>query len=223
MPDMAARGERVPRTKPIQAQVDRALEAIREQSWFTAESHFLKALAASRGRNDWEGMIEIVEGLRQCRQAIRRKALVRGTVRILDDGVTETMELTSGRYLIQPPLVGADARRLIQNGRDRGVPIAVLCREPRTRAGLIPIVALAPGTTVRIQIDPPAKEAKPSTGWFKDALESLGEAALERVDPSKTVDRRIDVLLGCLDALPDCDPIHVALAEACAEAASQDE
>ena len=117
------------------------------------------------------------------------------------------------RFYIGPNgLVGADARRLIQYGRDRGVPIAVLCREPRTQSGLIPLVAIAPGTTVRIQIDPPAKEAKPAASWFKSGLEALGEAAFEKVDPSKQVDRRIDALLGCLDALPDCDPIHVALA-----------
>ncbi|MAT80068.1 MAG: hypothetical protein CMJ29_00295 [Phycisphaerae bacterium] len=207
------------RTKQIQGQVDRALDAAREQSWFTAEAHFLKALAASRSRNDWEGMIEIVEGVRQCRQAIRRKALVRGSVRICDDGVVETMELSPGRYLVQPPLVGADARRLIQHGRDRGVPIAVLCREPTTKTGLIPIVAIAPGTTVRVQIEPPTKEAKPSTSWFKSGLEALGESALEKVDPTKQVDRRIDTLLGCLDALPDCDPVYVALAETCTEAA----
>lgn len=214
-----AQGERMARTQQIQGQVDRALEATREQSWFTAENHFLKALAASRGRNDWAGMIEIVEGLRQCRQAIRRMALVRGMVRICDDAVSETMDLSPGRYLIQPPLVGADARRLIQYGRDRSIPIAVVCREPRTKAGLIPLVALAPGTTVRIQVDPPTKEARPSTSWFKSALQSLADAALEKVDPTKAVDRRIDALLGCLDALPDCDPVHVALAETCAEAA----
>ena len=162
MAEMAmAQGEGMKRTKQIQAQVDRALEAARDLSWFTAEAHFLKALAASRSRNDWEGMIEIIEGLRQARQEIRRKALVRGSVRICDDAVTETMELSPGRYLVQPPLVVADARRLIQYGRDRGVPIAVLCREPRTQSGLIPLVAIAPGTTVRIRIDPPAKEAKP--------------------------------------------------------------
>ena len=217
----AAGGQKAARTRQIQAQVDRALEAIRESAWFIAETHFIKALAASRGREDWEGMIEIIEGLRQCRREIRRKALVRGTVRICEEAVTETMELSPGRYLIQPPLVGADARRLIQLGRDRRIPIAVVCREPRSQAGLIPIVAIAPGTTIRIQIDPPAKESRPSTSWFKSALQALGEAALEKIDPTRTVDRRIDALLGCMDALPDSDVVYLQLAEACTEAASE--
>ena len=207
------------RTKQIQGQIDRALEATREESWFVAEANFLKALAASRGRNDWEGMVEIVEGLRIARRGIRRKALVRGSVRILDESITETMDLSPGRYLVQPPLVGADARRLIQFTRERRVPAAVVCREPRTRAGLIPIVAIAPGTTIRDQIEPPNNEAKPTVAWFKSALEAIGEAALETIDPSEEVTRRVDRIIGCLDAIPDNEPLHVKLAETCEEAA----
>ena len=207
------------RTKQIQGQIDRALEATRDESWIVAEANFLKALTASRGRNDWQGMIEIVEGLRVARRGIRRKALVRGTVRILDESVTETMDFSPGRYLVQPPLVGADARRLIQFSRERNIPLAVVCREPRTRAGLVPIVAIAPGTTIRDQIEPPANEAKPTTAWFKGALEAIGEAALETIDPSEEVTRRVDRIIGCLDAIPDNEPLHVKLAETCEEAA----
>lgn len=209
------------RTKQIQAQVDRALEEVRNESWFTAETHFAKALAASRGRNDWPGMIEILEGLRQCRRGIRRKALGRGAITICDEAVTETMDLAPGRYLIQPPLVGADARRLIQFGRDRGVPIAVVCREPRTRTGLTPIVAIAPGTTVRVQIDSPTKDNRPSVAWFKGALQALSDAALEKIDPTQVVERRIDALLGCMDAVPDSEAVLVKLSETCSEAAQE--
>ena len=208
----------VNRTKQIQTQVDRAIEAAGEESWFLAESQWLKALIASRGRSDWRGMIEITEGLRAARRTLRRKALVRGSVRILDDAITETMTLSAGRYLVQPPLVGADARRLIQLGREQQVPISVICREPRTQAGLIPIVAIAPGTTVRDRIDPPAKESHPSVAWFKTALDAIGTAALERIDPADTVERRIDALLGCLDAIPDHDPLHVRMIETLEEA-----
>tara|TARA_Y100000589_G_scaffold158842_2_gene151199 strand:+ start:1510 stop:2184 length:675 start_codon:yes stop_codon:yes gene_type:complete len=219
MPEMSAsRGQKVKRTKPIQTQVDRALDALREESWYVAENHLLKALTASRGRDDWEGMIEIIEGLRQCRRGIRRQALVRGSVRICNDGTTETMDISTGRYLVEPPLVGADARKLIQAGRDKQVAIAVVCREPLTQTGLIPIVAIAPGTTIRVQIEPPANKKKPTTAWFKGAMESLGEAALESIDPSRSVDRRIDALMGTIDAIPDHEELYVALSEACCEA-----
>ena len=199
----AARGHKVKRTKPIQTQVDKGLDALREESWFIAESHLLKALIASRGRDDWEGMIEITEGLRQSRCGIRRQALVRGSVRLCNEGSTETMAISTGRYLVEPPLVGADARRLVQSGRDNQVAIAVVCREPLTRSGLVPIVAIAPGTTIRVQIDPPSNERKPTTAWFKNAMESIGDAALDTIDPTKAVDRRIDAILGTIDAIPD--------------------
>jgi len=224
MPEMSAsRGQKVKRTKPIQTQVDRAVDALGEESWIIAESHFLKALTASRGRDDWEGMIEIVEGLRQSRRGIRSQSLVRGSVRLCNEGSTETMAISTGRYLVEPPLVGADARRLIQSGRDNQVAIAVVCREPLTQAGLVPIVAIAPGTTIRVQIEAPSNERKPTTAWFKGAMESLGEAALESIDPTKSVDRRIDAFLGTIDAIPDHEELYVALSEACREAHEQDE
>lgn len=219
----AARGHKVKRTKPIQTQVDKGLDALREESWFIAESHLLKALIASRGRDDWEGMIEITEGLRQSRCGIRRQALVRGSVRLCNEGSTETMAISTGRYLVEPPLVGADARRLVQSGRDNQVAIAVVCREPLTRSGLVPIVAIAPGTTIRVQIDPPSNEKKPTTAWFKNAMESIGDAALDTIDPTKAVDRRIDAILGTIDAIPDHEALYEALSETCREAHEQGE
>ena len=219
----AARGHKVKRTKPIQTQVDKGLDALREESWFIAESHLLKALIASRGRDDWEGMIEITEGLRQSRCGIRRQALVRGSVRLCNEGSTETMAISTGRYLVEPPLVGADARRLVQSGRDNQVAIAVVCREPLTRSGLVPIVAIAPGTTIRVQIDPPSNEKKPTTAWFKNAMESIGDAALDTIDPTKALDRRIDPILGTIDAIPDHEALYEALSETCREAHEQGE
>ena len=219
----AARGHKVKRTKPIQTQVDKGFDALREESWFIAESHLLKALIASRGRDDWEGMIEITEGLRQSRCGIRRQALVRGAVRLCNEGSTETMAISTGRYLVEPPLVGADARRLVQSGRDNQVAIAVVCREPLTRSGLVPIVAIAPGTTIRVQIDPPSNEKKPTTAWFKNAMESIGDAALDTIDPTKAVDRRIDAILGTIDAIPDHEALYDALSETCREAHEQGE
>ena len=53
----------------------------------------------------------------------------------LDDGVTEDMELEPGCYLVRPPLVGADARRLRLAAFEREIPVTVICREPRTQLG----------------------------------------------------------------------------------------
>ncbi len=98
----------------------------------------------------------------------------------------------------------------------------VVCREPTTATGLVPIVAIAPGTTVRTQVKPPSNERKPTAAWFQSSLDALAGAAMDRIDPEQEVERRIDAILGCLDAVPDSDPLHDMLADACREARDRD-
>jgi len=196
------------RTRQIEELVRKATEAIESQSWFDAESTAMKAMSSCRARSDWHSMINLAEILRDARRGRRGSSLVKGAVRILDEDIPEDMEFSSGRYLIQPPRVGADARRVRLQCLEDEIPVLVLCREPTTSTGLIPIVAIAPGTDQR----------KPTAGWFQSSLDALAQAALDRIDPEQEVERRIDAILGCLDAVPDSDDLHDLLGSACKEA-----
>jgi hypothetical protein len=54
--------------------------------------------------------------------------------------------------------------------------------------------------------------------WFVDAMEALGDAAIEYLDPALPIVKRVDALLARLDAIPDHEGLHLALAEACQQA-----
>lgn len=210
------------RTKQVETLVRQANEAIEQSAWFDAEAAASKAMSSCRARTDWNTMIDLAGILRDARAGRRSSSLVKGTVRILDEDIPEDMEFTAGRYLIQPPRVGADARRVRLQCIEDEIPVLVVCREPTTATGLVPIVAIAPGTTVRTKVKAPSNERKPTAAWFQSALDALADAAMERIDPAQDVERRIDAILGCLDAVPDSDPLHDMLADACREARDRD-
>jgi hypothetical protein len=133
--------------------------------------------------------------------------------------VPEDVKLKPGCYLVQPPLVGAEARRLRLTAMEREVPIAVVCREPTTATKLWPIVAISPGAApLRTKIKPPKDQKKPDIAWFAGALEALGDSALADIDPELELERRIDLLMIQLDAHPDHELLHQALADACRKA-----
>ena len=203
------------RAQQIESLLQRAACALDEHNWFEAERLAEKALDAARARCDWQAMIEIVDQLQAARVGRRDPSLVKGAVRILQEPVEEDAVLEPGRWLIQPPLVGAVARRLRLQSLERDIPVLVLCREPTTRAGLVPLVAIAPGTTVRVHVDPPGNERKPTATWFKSGIQALGDAAIEQIDPGLNPERRVDALLGAVNAIPDHDGVHNQLAEAC--------
>lgn len=77
-----------------------------------------------------------------------------GGVYLIDTGHPTPADLRPGCYLVQPPRVGLDGRVLRQALDDTEVPGLVVVREPTTRAGLWPLVALGP-VTVRVHVPPP--------------------------------------------------------------------
>ena len=208
------------RTKAIQDLVDRGGDAIKRSAWFEAERVLDRSLAMSNGRHDYTGMAEIIDLLATARASIRKEALAsRAAIRIVDDAVTDTMDVERGRYLVQPPLVGADARRLRLLAAAHDVSVVALCREPRTQLGLTPIVAIGPLGAIRCRIKSPEREDKPTAGWFRDALLQLGSAAVDKIDPTKDPQRRLDAVLGLLDTVPEDDGLHRLAIEICQEAA----
>jgi len=211
------------RTKSLATLMQHAGCELDAGGWFEAERLADEALQIARTREDWAAMAEIIDVIQAARLGRRDPSLVKGPVSMFDEPYEEGRVLEAGRWLLQPPLVGADARRLRISSLEADVPVLILCREPTTQAGLIPLVAIAPGSTIRTKVKSPANEKKPTATWFQSALNALGEAAIERIDPGLAVDRRIDALLGALDAIPDYDGLHDALLEACNEAARQGE
>lgn len=205
-------------SRSIDDLIGKATAALDAKRYVEADREALKALHLAREDNDFQRMISVLPTLIEARQQRLSQALDAGTVTIVDTPFDENLEHRPGCYLVQPPLVGADARRLRAAAHARDVPVAVVCREPVIRIGLCPLVAISTGVTIRTKIGPPADLEQPDLEWYLDAVDALGEAALEGLDPQQQVERRLDELLARIDAVPDYEPLHQCLIDAAHEA-----
>ncbi|MHC4127830.1 MAG: hypothetical protein ACYTE6_06695 [Planctomycetota bacterium] len=205
-------------TRTIDDLTARAAKAVKRAHPFEAERFALQALDLARDECEFARMAKIVPTLCEARRQHIDAAVDAGRMTILETPITDEICIEPGCYLVRPPLVGADARRFRILAFSREIPVAVLCREPRARIGLCPVVALSGGCTVRMKVDPPLDPDEPDVDWFLDAMDALGEAALETVDPQQEVVRRIDALLARIDAIPDYEGLYACLEEACLEA-----
>ena len=211
------------RTKSIQNLVDKANESIGQEAWFDAEQSLDRALAMSHGRHDYQGMAEILDLLQQTRAGWNKQAYAsRTAVRVVDDEVEDSMKVEQGRYLVQPPLVGADARRLRLLALAGGVPAMVLCREPKTQLGLIPVVAIGPLGAIRTKVKPPKDLKKPPVKWYRDAFASLAEMSLEKINPNHIASRKLEAVLSLLDTIPESGMLHEQAIALCLESANEE-
>jgi len=199
--------------------MDQASEQLVRTKYFNVEKLANEALGLARQAGDFERMARIVMPLQEARRQRMLQALATKKVMVVTELDDPPKKPKPGCFLIQPPLVGADARRLRLAALDAEVPVLTLAREPMTQLRQQPIVAISPGQTIRTKVDPPRNREQPELEWFVRALEELGEWAVSSIDPQMEVTRRIDVLIGKLDALPDSEALHLALREACEEAA----
>lgn len=202
----------------IQQLMEKAQAALHRNAWFEAERLALKALEIARSVRDYALMARIVLPLQEARRQRLQLALDTKRVVIMEKSLGEEFRVEPGCYLVQPPTVGADARRLRLAALEQEAPAAVLCREPLTVARLCPIVSIGQ-VTIRSKIAPPKNWDKPSFSWFVGALESLGDAAIETLDRGTDSLRQVDALLARLDSCPDHEKLHQALADACRQAA----
>lgn len=197
--------------------MEKAQAALQRNAWFEAEHLACRGLEAARSHRDFGLMARIILPLQEARrlrlQAALDVAAKRGVV-VVDKPFAEEFRPEPGCYLIQPPMVGADARRLRLAALEQQVPVAVLCREPLTRARLCPIVAIGQ-LTIRTKVDPPKDPDRPTLVWFAATMEALGDAAIETLDPGLGIVKQVDALLARLDAWPDHEKLHQALADAC--------
>ena len=205
-------------TQTIDDLTGQAAQALAGQRYFQAENLAHKALTLARDDGDYQRMAVVVPTLALARAGRLALAIDVGTLLIIDEPFDDDVRVEPGCYLVQPPLVGAHARRLRLTAVRQEIPAVVLCREPVIRLGLVPLVALGNGATIRTKVRPPEDLDHPDLEWFADSLEALGEAAAE-LDPALTVQKRVDALLTRLDAIPDHAGLHRHLEDSCREAA----
>lgn len=213
------------RTRRIDALMEQALHALSERRWFGAERLAAEALAAARATGDFERMERILPPLLEARRQRMQLAIDAARSRtghpvaVQRDPITDRTSIEPGCWFVGAPnLVGADARRLRLLALEREIPVLVVCFEPLTQLRQLPIVAIAPGFTIRTKVDPPPSFDAPDLEWFLATQEALGDAALESMDPGITPPRQVEQILLRLDAVPEHEELHAAAIEIAAEA-----
>lgn len=201
----------------VNSLMTKAQQALTRNHWFEAERLCARALDMARGEGDFNLMARVLLPLQEARRQRMQIALDSKKIVIVQEHLPEERQLEPKCYLIEPPLVGADARRLRLLALEREIPAMFLCREPKTQLGLCPVVAIGQ-VTVRTRIDPPKKWEKPDLAWYVAACEQLGDAAIDTIDRTAEPARQVDALLERLDTMPDHEKLHQALAEICKEA-----
>lgn len=215
----------------IDEMMETASQWLSQSKVFDAERTSLRALLLARRYRDFERMARICLPLQEARRLRRQQACDGGNVALLENSRSLPRRFTPGCYLVQPPMIGADARLVRDSALAKGVPVFVLAREPMTQGRRWPIVAVAEAVVIRTQVDPPKGVAWTGEGirrdevsgpvplpWFEAAGEALGEAAIARLKPGDPPQWRIDDLLEFLDALPEHERLHQALEAVCREA-----
>jgi hypothetical protein len=206
------------KTTSVNALMTKAEQALRRNHWFETERLCVRALDMARAAGDFDLMARIALPLQEARRQRMQEAFDSKKVVVLGEAMPDDATIQPVCYLVQPPLVGADARRLRLLCLEREIPAVVLCREPKTQLGLCPVVAIGQ-VTIRTRIDPPKKWDKPDLAWFIAAGEQLGDAAIETLDRGAEPSKQVDALLERLDAMPDHEKLHQVFAQVCKEAA----
>ncbi len=194
-----------------------AQKELRASSWFEAERLALRALDLAHRDRAWDAMSSVVLSLQEARRQRMQIAIDCDVLRVVESPIPEDPQVEAGCYLVQPPQVGADARRLRLAALHREVPIMVVCREPTTKLSEVPIVAIGP-VTVRAKVAPPPKKGY-TMPWFLMAGRELGASAIQELDTGLEWHRQIQYLVGCMDAIADHEELHQALHDVCVRAA----
>lgn len=215
--------------------MERASVALEKTRYFEAERFCKEALNKAYAASDFERMARIVLPLQEARRQKRQLAIDCGRAIVLGESdmmMALVQDIPAGCYLFQPPLIGLDARNFREEADARGVPTLVLCREPMTRDGKWPLVAVGQ-VPIRTRVDPPFKLERVDTGitkdgytgtppprgeWFEAAAEALGDAAIARLKMDEPATWRVDDLMVNLSVHPDHEKLHQRLEEACRQA-----
>lgn len=206
----ASTGEK--KTGKIDTLMEKASRALAETDYFACERRCLEALRLAHGAEDYERMARILLPLQEARRQKRLAALDVGDVHVLSELPDEDeLKIEPGCWLIEPPLVGADGRRLRERADREQIPVLVVVHEPMTQLRRWPIVMIGP-VTVRAYVAPP-EEVTPE--WMIEANEALGDEAIAEVDSELPAATRVDRLMDRLGAVPEHEKLHQALEAAC--------
>lgn len=218
--------------------MDKASRLLVAMRYFECERLSLRAVTMAMRAGDFERLGRICLPLQESRRLIRQQATdaAAGGGRVVLSAPGEfSARSGAGFYLVQPPLIGADARRMRELLWHRQVPCLVLAREPMTQSGQWPLVAVGQ-RSYRVRVAPPEgvvwtgqgvrRDAAqgggaPSVAWFLAAAEALGDAMIAGIDASLPAAWRVEDLLAALDAFSDHEKLHQQLAEACRAAAHE--
>lgn len=246
MPGSSATGVPPSASEPVQVRkIDQLMEqasaALVARKYFDCERLCVDALRRAYAALDYDRMARIVLPLQEARRQKRDLAIDAGWVQIVNGPAPTGKQLVAGCYLVSPPRVGVDGRLLREAADAKKVPVIVLVREPETKEGLWPLVAVGP-RTVRTKVAPPRapvpkvkkagkKAAKkgsedvpavpkpPPVRWFVESGEELGDAAIASIPEHLLAPARVDHLMDLLAAHPDHEKLHQRLEEAAREAA----
>lgn len=219
--------------------MERASKALEATRYFEAERLAATALRRAHSASDFERMARILLPLQEARRQKHQLAADSGRSFLLRKlAGMHADEMQPGCYLFQPPLIGMDARSFRETADSREVPVIIITREPLTREGQWPIVAVNGTASVRTRVAPPwklervetsitrdavdgVKHGAPPVAWFEAAAEALGDAAIARLRPEDPAAWKVDDLVGFLDCHPDHEKLHQRLAEECRIATDQ--
>ncbi len=227
--------------------MEAASRALVQRRYFDCERLCMEALERAFIAADYERMARILLPLEESRRQKRDLAFDTRAVHVVDRQAPTGRNLRPGCYLVAPPRVGIDGRLLREAANRKKVPTIIVVREPESRDGLWPVVSIGP-VTIRTKVERPAmspaangkaqgtrKSASklpkasaansaaptPPPEWFIRANEAIGDKALAGLAGITSPVARVEALFKCLQAHPDHEKLHQALAEACREAAKQ--
>lgn len=233
----------------IDSIMEDASAALVQRKYFAVERLCTEALRASIAGEDFERAARICMPLLEARRLKRQLAIDSGRIEVLSEPVVEGMTIHPGCYIVCPPRVGAEARNIRQLADAAEIPVVVIAREPATRAGLCPVVAVGPVTVRAFVAEPAPATAKPAAKgrkgakaaaatarstpesifgawapppieWVLAASEALGDAAIAQSVAPTAADRACE-LFARLQACPDHEKLHQRLMEACELAARE--
>jgi hypothetical protein len=137
----------------IDGLMEQAHKALVSRRYFECEALSASALRKAHALLDYDRMARILMPLQEARRQKRDLALDAGAVRVVEGEMPAPEAIGPGCWLVGPPRVGVDGRALREAADARGVAVVVVVREPTSRDGLWPVVAVGP-VTVRAKVEP---------------------------------------------------------------------
>lgn len=219
--------ERTPRADPCR----RIRERLDAGRVFEAEALARRDLDLAASMRQWDQIVRLSELLWVARRQILDRAIHGGHTALVENQASLAETPRAGCILVCPPLIGAEGRALRESAWGRGVPALVLTREPRTKDGHWPIVAVG-RVSDRARVDPPPGacvhpgtltgdvcETPPPVSWFVRASQALGEAIRRRIERVEHPAWQVEDLADAIHAHPFDASLHEALVSAARDAA----